>query len=281
MISVLLLTLIPLVSSNVCREECDNAFIWYTYDVCWTKYYYGDVDAAPINSDCIDECNSKTIECMENQQCFDPQQTWCDSWPCDCSWQCDYFNSCSNEIINNEDIDCAFQETCYAACPDEDDGYHCVEENCMEELEQCFYDEACLNAVESFDAECHEHNGGDFEFCIENADEETLNRNCEDLDDGSEDIDCVESFGALGACVLDNDCHKNMPKEAKKQALGLKRYGEKKKSLKHKNAARNKRLKVERERKLKRKSKAQKLGRKQFEQRRRNRNQRKQRLRKV
>ena len=41
-------------------------------------------------------------------------------------WQCDYFNYCSNQII-----ECAFI----------DDGYQCVEENCLYKLEKCFYDQ--------------------------------------------------------------------------------------------------------------------------------------------
>merc|ERR1711997_598632 len=95
---------------------------------------------------------------------------------------------------------------------------------------------------------------GDLELCIENADQETLNKNCEDLDDGSEDLLCVEAFGALGGCVLQNECHKNLIEQGLKgQSLGLKKYGKKQKSLKQKNMARSKRLKVERERKLKKK----------------------------
>jgi len=266
MMSLLVLIVIPiLVSSNVCREECDNAFVWYTYDICWTQYYYGGSESPPINENCIEECTPSTVECLENAQCFNTEQTWCDMWQCDCSYQCDYFNYCVNQMINNQDIDCSFQETCYAACPDEDDGYQCIEENCMQELEACFYDEACLNAVENFDQECEENNNGDLELCIENADQETLNKNCEDLDDGSEDLLCVEAFGALGGCVLQNECHKNLIEQGLKgQSLGLKKYGKKQKSLKQKNMARNKRLKVERERKLKKK-----VGNQQFQQRRR------------
>ena len=101
------------VAANDCKWECDTAFANYVYNVCWIKQLYG---GAPIlDEQCVTQCVSSTSQCLENNGCYDPENQWCDSWICDCSYQCDYYSKCYDQVY--QQIDCQFQSTCYDKCP--------------------------------------------------------------------------------------------------------------------------------------------------------------------
>ena len=105
-----------------CREECDRAFIYYVEYVCWIKQSYAEQSQPILNKECCNNYGSdQIIQCLENNGCFSSDTTWCDSWECDPSYQCDFVRECVNSLIqgDNDDIDCSFQQKCYESCPDD------------------------------------------------------------------------------------------------------------------------------------------------------------------
>jgi len=191
------------VNANDCKWECDTAFANYVYNVCWIKQFYG---GAPIlDEQCVTQCVSSISQCMEDNGCYDPSNEWCDSWNCDCSYQCDYYSQCYDKVYKA--IDCKYQSSCYNSCPyneqqDQEDG--CMEINCGDEIAACVTEENCVAAVEGITADCFETDGVDSVDCIENAqnDPNQLLSYCQD------DDACFELFESLASCAVVNECHK-------------------------------------------------------------------------
>lgn len=240
----LIVSFIALVSSDDCRWECDTAFANYAYNVCWVKQYYGD--APTLDEECVTECVSTSAQCLEDNGCFNEEDTWCDSWNCDCSYQCDYYSKCYDQVY--EDGLCEFQNTCYDACPQETEqeaeDVHCAEIYCYQEIGACVNEEKCIDAVMGVTEDCYF--SGDDEVdsvqCIEDVrfSPEKLSSYCED------DGECLELFESLASCFVDNECHKENGDEVKSTkklnfAESVKEYKRRKTSIKRKVLAKRSR----------------------------------------
>jgi len=214
-------------------------------NVCWVKQYYGE--APTLDEECVTECISTSAQCLEDNGCFSEENTWCDSWNCDCSYQCDYYSKCYDQVY--EDGLCEFQNTCYDACPQESDQEeeddNCVETNCYQELGACANEENCVDAVEGVINDCYM--SGDDEIdsvqCLEDVESspQQLLSYCGD-DEG-----CYELFQSLASCVIVNECHKEGDDEEVKStkklnfAESVKEYKRKKTSIKRKVFAKRQR----------------------------------------
>jgi hypothetical protein len=252
----LLISFLTLALSNDCRWECDIAFADYAYNVCWIQQYYGD---APIlNEECVAQCVSTAAQCLEDNGCFNEGNTWCDSWNCDCSYQCDYYSQCYDKVYQ-EGL-CEFQKTCYDACPassaQEEQDDNCVETYCYDELAACANQDGCVAAVEGVIGDCFETDEIDSVQCVEDIEStpEKLISYCND-----EGV-CLELFQSLATCVVVNQCHKEHAEhEATTKpnfAQSVKEYKRRKDSIKRKIMAkrqRDQRNKEMRRRELKQK----------------------------
>jgi len=257
----LTVSFIALTSSNDCRWECDMAFANYAYNVCWVQQYYSN--APVLNEECVTNCISTSTQCLEDNGCFNQENTWCDSWSCDCSYQCDYYSQCYDKVY--EDGLCEFQNSCYDACPEEsnqeEEDDNCVETYCYDELAACANEENCVNAVEGIISDCYINidTNMDSVQCVEavQGDPDQLLSYC-----GGGDDACFELFESLASCVVTNQCHQeNEDQEGKTSrklnfAESVKQYKRRKESIKRKVLAkrqRDQRNKQLRQRELKKK----------------------------